>query len=612
MAFNQKVVRLAQDISDALTLEGLTVATSYDASSDVYLTVTDPSVIGVDALIKLVKAAQLGNNQANPVTGLVEEVFTPHIIQVGYGSAAAGSSTETIGAALAAGDAVTIAGNAFTSVDSGAAGDQWNITGTFASGTATLLAALTAGDSGTAADLVTINTHAFTAKNTGAAGDEFNLTGTPASATVTVGADLTAGDKVTLAGHDFTSIDAGAAGDQWNITGVQATGWTLLNTVIVGNQVVINGSTFTGIAGATDAANNFHVGISDAATALELRDAINNSVDVLIAGLITAAVDGTTAEQVNVNADAKGTSGNAFTLGGAPTSATFSFSDGTPGASGLFGIGVGAVLGSVNTAACATSLIAAIAGSVTVGIAGIFNSVTGGAGVASIVSDALGTLRNGSTLATTGGATHLLASAATLTSGALDLTASAVSLAAAISGSVTVGIAGVVSATSALAVVSLTADIKGTSGNVALTETGTGYTVSGATLTGGSVNVTTSAAALAAAINDSVTVGIAGVVTATSALGVVTVTAVAGGTGGNAITTTSTGAIVSANAALIGGSDVGTSNVVRYKTLIEAILKGTQVEVYEKASAIAITDIGVVGNLTFTYRNIQWGFIAHM
>lgn len=67
---------------------------------------------------------------------------------------------------------------------------------------------------------------------------------------------------------------------------------------------------------------------------------------------------------------------------------------------------------------------------------------------------------------------------------------------------------------------------------------------------------TLSAAALAAAINGSTSVGIAGVISATSALGVVTIASVATGEAGNAIAISKTGSPItlSPTAALAGGS----------------------------------------------------------
>ena len=175
-------------------------------------------------------------------------------------------------------------------------------------------------------------------------------------------------------------------------------------------------------------------------------------------------------------------------------------------------------------------------------------------------------------------------------------TENAVVLAALINASTNALVSGLVTATSALGVVTVTA-LPGKMGNaVTITAIGTGNTASGARLTGGtdgtaqvsavkasgtftfatgsgacvaiingqSISVTatgtdaTDAAAMAAAILASEAVGVRGVVTATSALGVVTVTALRAGTGntaktGNGITTTATGTNFTAGQATLAG-----------------------------------------------------------
>ncbi len=177
-------------------------------------------------------------------------------------------------------------------------------------------------------------------------------------------------------------------------------------------------------------------------------------------------------------------------------------------------------------------------------------------------------------------------------------TACAVALAAAINASTNALVSGMVTATSALGVVTVTAALGGKLGNaittaasgtgntadqarlisgtdgtaqvaaVAATGTFTAATCSGdivAIINGQSITVTstgvdaTDAAAMATAILASEAVGVRGVVTATSALGVVTVTAVRTGTGdggktGNLVTTTASGTnFTAAQTKLAGG-----------------------------------------------------------
>lgn len=176
-------------------------------------------------------------------------------------------------------------------------------------------------------------------------------------------------------------------------------------------------------------------------------------------------------------------------------------------------------------------------------------------------------------------------------------TENAVVLAALINASTNALVSGLVTASSALGVVTVTAALPGKAGNaVTIVAAGTGNTASGARLTGGtdgtaqvtavkasgtftfstgsgacvaiingqSISVTatgvdaTDAAAMATAILASEAVGVRGVVTATSALGVVTVTALQAGTGGgaklgNGVTTTATGTGFTAGQAKLAG-----------------------------------------------------------
>jgi hypothetical protein len=80
MSFNQKLARLGQDILDALDQHKLAYVVSYDATNELQVSVDDGK--GFPILLRLIKAPQLANNIANPITGLTADVFTPHIIQV--------------------------------------------------------------------------------------------------------------------------------------------------------------------------------------------------------------------------------------------------------------------------------------------------------------------------------------------------------------------------------------------------------------------------------------------------------------------------------------------------------------------------------------------------
>lgn len=127
-------------------------------------------------------------------------------------------------------------------------------------------------------------------------------------------------------------------------------------------------------------------------------------------------------------------------------------------------------------------------------------------------------------------------------------------------------------ATSALAVITITAKLPGTAGNATLAVNVGGHlptttlTVSGGTLTGGTNGdtLTTIATAIKSAINADPNAG--GLVTATSSGAVVTLTAKRKGTAANAYTLTAavtgSGATVTATAAAatFGGSTAGTGN----------------------------------------------------
>lgn len=126
------------------------------------------------------------------------------------------------------------------------------------------------------------------------------------------------------------------------------------------------------------------------------------------------------------------------------------------------------------------------------------------------------------------------------------------------------------------------------------------------------IDDTATAANLAAAINASVSVGVAGVVTATSNLHVVTIVALTAGTGGNAITlSTPDLTIVVGGATLTGGADTETTSITRLQVLSEVFPKGTQVEVYEAVAPFLSTDF-VDANRVATFRNLVWGNLAQM
>ncbi len=93
---------------------------------------------------------------------------------------------------------------------------------------------------------------------------------------------------------------------------VAASGTLTLTSVVATNTCVINGVTFTAIASGA-VGNQFNVGVSNTATAVNLAAAISASVTALVSGVVTAT---SALGVVTVSATAKGTSGNLCTLTG--------------------------------------------------------------------------------------------------------------------------------------------------------------------------------------------------------------------------------------------------------------------------------------------------------
>lgn len=202
-------------------------------------------------------------------------------------------------------------------------------------------------------------------------------------------------------------------------------------------------------------------------------------------------------------------------------------------------------------AASATCTVVAPAGAATVTIAGAAltatqKRATGTVTCVSALANDTVTI-NGTTFTGTAGAVTLGDATFSIDTGNTE---TATSLAAQVNGYGGPKVAGLVAARSATNVVTLYAVTQGTAGNSLTLASSDGATlaVSGATLANGAALTnntfdyvgtdTTTAAALAAAINASTTTAIKQV-TATSALGVVTITAKVGGVAGNAITLTS-------------------------------------------------------------------------
>jgi hypothetical protein len=121
-----------------------------------------------------------------------------------------------------------------------------------------------------------------------------------ASATVTVAAP-TVGQTVTIAGTAMTAQQS------------RARATCTPNAAVAGNTLVLNGVTFTAVAGAAVAGSaTFSIDTSDAATAISLSDQVNAYRSPKLDGLVTSFVSASGV--VTFCAVAEGTSGNAITL----------------------------------------------------------------------------------------------------------------------------------------------------------------------------------------------------------------------------------------------------------------------------------------------------------
>lgn len=136
--------------------------------------------------------------------------------------------------------------------------------------------------------------------------------------------DLAPGQLPAL--NNFIDYITGLAGGNqqaslvFNVGRIQATGTFLLDTVIATDAVSINGVAFTAVNSGAGA-NQFNVGVSDAATATNLAASINASVTALVTGVVTASAS---AETVTVTAVSPGTSGNLITISSADATITAS------------------------------------------------------------------------------------------------------------------------------------------------------------------------------------------------------------------------------------------------------------------------------------------------
>jgi hypothetical protein len=259
-----------------------------------------------------------------------------------------------------------------------------------------------------------------------------------------------------------------------------------------GDVVVINGASFTAAAAEDLEAGEFNVSGTDTAAATSLAACINASVDVLIAGIVTAT---SAAGVVTVRMVATGTGVVTFTSDDAQLAVTGSgtLTAGTVPAAGEFDI-------SGSNAQTCTSLAAAIAANATLAaLVTVWTSatvvtmraITAGAG-----GNALTLVSSDAQLAVSGAGTFT--GGATVSNNQFDFggtdTETAAALVAAINASTTALVSGQVVASNVGAVVTLTAIIPGRAGNaITIATSGSTLAITGsvARLAGGTETLIT-------------------------------------------------------------------------------------------------------------------------
>lgn len=206
MATNTLIERLGKSLIDELTIRLGTQAApapcvaAHDSSGDLYITVTRG--VGDAAIVKFEPVAAEASGAVDYL-GLTQVVYTPHVTKLG--------------------------------IDAGAGGAA-------ASDTATLLAALTS------TDVLTVNSHAFTAMNSGAAGDQFNLVGTQATGTVTL-AGVVSTNTVVINGVTLTATAATQDTTNFIVGGTDIITATNLVTTIAANPTLAAIVTASNVAG---------------------------------------------------------------------------------------------------------------------------------------------------------------------------------------------------------------------------------------------------------------------------------------------------------------------------------------------------------------------------
>lgn len=424
--------------------------------------------------------------------------------------------------------------------------------------------------------------------------------GTGHSSALLTLATCAAGTVVDVNGVPFTAItgDAVAANDEFDIDGtdiadatdlcrainactnakvsgvVEACNFTAiatLTTAVAGNKITIAGVTFTGKGGAVDLGSEyFSVDTGNNAAAASLAAQIN--AHAYLSTLVRAEA----ASAVVTIRQRRGTTGLQVTDDNTPIALTgvtanlmIATDDILVSAIGKGAVGNGVTVKTLGIGASATATVATAIATDTLLVNGqqllgivqratqTLTCVTCIAGDTAVVNGVTFTCRASVADA---GKDFLTKAAAT------DDTGTAVSLAAAINASVDPLILGLITATSALGVVTVRAVAAGTTANAYTTTTTGGTITAGDTTMLGGIAVannefdtspgstdTQVAADIVRAINATTTALIYDHVRATSAAAVVTVRAKAPGTIGNAIGLSSTGGTITCSAAQLAG-----------------------------------------------------------
>lgn len=358
----------------------------------------------------------------------------------------------------------------------------------------------------------------------GAAGGcvTLDVAGILASGTITA-ASVQAADTFTINGVTLTSRQE------------MARGTITLSGVTAGQTVTVNGVVFTAIAGTTSAGRSFAIGGTDTEDATELKNCIN--ADPVLSLILTAS---SAAGVVSLRAIAPGTAANAYTLtksgaGISVSGATLSGGQARSATTWDYG----------DTNAQAAAEIGRCINSATNTLVADHVTANVNAAVVTVVSKDTGLQGNTITLASSDG-TRLAVTGARLTGGTIassdgaqatqtvtisgadggayaivvngvsiaftgtngNDTTTAASGAAAVNSSTNALVRGLVTATSAAGVVTLTAVRGGLSGNmITLAASGTGATADGTRLAGGAVPtaVALSAARLSGGSNGTLT-----------------------------------------------------------------------------------------------------------